>query len=250
MAYRIIPLNLGEFPRFDQSSLLYRTNPGKKLRAPITAWLIQGEGINVLVDTGPPGEEWSKKYHHEIEIKDGQLLEQALAKNGLSAGDIECVILTHLHWDHVHGNHLFPNVPFYVQKAELVYALDPLPVNRGGYESFQAGFTPPWYATIPQMKLVEGDREIYKGITLIALPSHTPGSQGVLVETAAGRYLIAGDCIGSYDNWNGNQKQKHILGGSFISMYDYYASYEKIEQLKASVLPSHDMQVFDQAVYG
>lgn len=249
MNYEIIPLKLGEFPHFELSSLLYMTQQGTKIRAPITAWLIRGEGKKILVDTGPCDPAWSAKHHHTIEVSEEMKLESALKLHGVALADIHCVVLTHLHWDHCFGNHLFPDIKFYVQRTEFDYAMDPLPLHRVGYESFQAGLCPPWHQSMSQFEFVHGDLELFPGITLVALPSHTPGSQGVLVAAQTKRYLIAGDCIGSYANWEGTRDQKHIVGGVHVNLRDYYATYEKIERMGVEILPGHDMRVFEKKAY-
>ena len=81
---------------------------------------------------------------------------------------------------------------------------------------------------------------IEDGIEVIALPGHSPGSQGVLINTKNGKYIIAGDLINAAENW-----EKRLPGGLYGSLEDCYASFEKIERCEATVIPSHDYKAFE-----
>jgi N-acyl homoserine lactone hydrolase len=104
---------------------------------------------------------------------------------------VPIVVNTHLHWDHCSNNDLFPTARVMVQRRELDYA--PRPV-RWHSLTYEAGLSvePAWTRVRHQLHPVDGDVEIAPGVSVVALPGHTPGSQGVLVEGADRRYLIAG----------------------------------------------------------
>jgi len=105
--------------------------------------------------------------------------------------------LTHLHADHVSLAKLFTNARIYVQKSEWDFALNP-PMTLRHTRVYDEELILP----IEHMDLclVDGDYEITEGIKLIALPGHSPGMQGVSVETKDGTYLIAGDQFDLYLN--------------------------------------------------
>ena len=76
--------------------------------------------------------------------------------------------------------------------------------------------------------------------------------QGVLVDTADGKYLLAGDAIPKYENWEGNpnfKHYKHIIPGIHYNIEDVYRSYDKIERMGAKILPGHDSKVFEKKMY-
>ena len=166
---------------------------------------------------------------------------------------MDYIINTHLHWDHSCGNHKFPGKKIYVQASELEYALDPLPIHRATYESPQYGVVSSWMRARDQLVTVDGDTEIDDGIRLILLPGHSDGIQGVLVTTENGPYLLAGDCINLYQNWEGNGKLRHIIGGLHSDVKAYFKTYEKIEALEQTehikIIPGHDVHVLDHKVY-
>ncbi|WP_019119756.1 N-acyl homoserine lactonase family protein [Brevibacillus massiliensis] len=250
MAYTIHPLHLGTFEAMETSNLLYQVNPGVKVRQPILGWLILGGKEPIVVDTGGSDEEWAKQHHHGLQRLPEHTIEAQLQKHGLQPEMIQTVVNTHLHWDHCFQNDKFQNATFYVQKKELMAAVAPLPTQRGYYEVGIKGVIPRWMKTFDRMKAVEGDVTLMDGIRLVHLPGHTPGIQGVLVDTKDGPYLIASDTIGVYENWEGNQTMPHIPQGIHWSLEEYFQTFEKMEKLGAKVLPSHDMRVLEVDHFG
>jgi glyoxylase-like metal-dependent hydrolase (beta-lactamase superfamily II) len=250
--YEIIPVKVGEFLEHEKSKLTYGCGFGVKLRTPITIFVIKGEGRLILVDTGTSDVRWSWKYHSSaiVQTEDMKIL-NALNNLGIKPDDFSFIINTHLHYDHAFGNALFPGKEIYVQKKEVEFADEPLPSFYYVYESEQIGMYPQWKYNRNSLRVIDGDATVAPGIELIFLPGHSPGSQGGLVDTIAGRYLIAGDFIGCKENWLGNDKHKHIPPGTNVSQYDCFESFKKIESLDIGnrVLPSHDMSLFDHPVY-
>ncbi len=247
--YSIRPLDVGQFPEVPKPVLTYMYGFGKTIRVPIVMWAIEGARERVLIDTGCGGPQRSSDYHRLLEQTEGQQPKTALEKLGWNPEDIDLVILTHLHWDHCGNNRLFKRAEFLVQEGELRYAISPLPIHARAYETPHIGTSPLWIDTFSQFKPIRGDREVGPGISVVHLPGHSPGFQGVIVETAKGPYLIGGDCIPLYENWFGNEEEKHIPPGVHTALFPCYQSLEKVEAIGATVLPGHDMGIFDRSVY-
>jgi glyoxylase-like metal-dependent hydrolase (beta-lactamase superfamily II) len=245
----IFPLDLGTLVSFDQSIFTLLRNQGVKIDAPCLAWVILGGGKKVLVDTGPPEPDWAYRYHRPIKKEPSQEIHTALAKLGLSPQDIDIVIFSHLHWDHSFNLDHFSKATFLVQKAELKYAVNPLPSDKKPYAVGISGVQPPWMKVFGQMIPLDGDQEILPGIRVIHLPGHTPGTQGVVVETSEGPWVIAGDTVPLYENWKGDDTLDHIPGGVFQNLYDYYFSLKKLEPFGDKILPSHDEKVLKHKRY-
>lgn len=146
---------------------------------PVHAWLIRHPDGVILVDTGigvgnDAIDEW---YHpHTTPLLD------ALGAAGVTASDIAAVVISHLHFDHC-GQHGVLTAPVYVQATEFEVAQAP-------------GYTVPEWAAIPEdrLRLVHGDQELAKGVSLLSTPGHSPGHQSVLVEAAGERVVIAAQC--------------------------------------------------------
>lgn len=252
MHYTIRPIKVGAFPRFEKSMFLMGVDPGVKIPAPCISWLIEGEnGHKILVDTGPHAAECATScFHNVVERADIERIDMALRAENVDPDEIQTVIFTHLHWDHCYNASFLKNATFYVQKEELLYAIDPIEWHYAHYDVKIADVNPPWFDIYNRLRTVRGDVELFPGISFILLPGHTPGSAGVLVKTKKGMIMLAGDTIPLMANWEGNAKHRRIPTGMVIDMLALNNSFKKIETLSDLVLPGHDYRAFDQKIWG
>jgi len=220
---------------------------------PQIMFAILGGDFPIVVDTGAPDPDFVRRHHRYDYVRaEDEHPVDALRAIGVEVEDVPMVINTHLHWDHCGNNVLFVNAEFIVQQSELHFAIDPIRQARLAYEN-TAEMLPPWAPVLNRFRTVRGDVGLTAEISLVTLPGHSPGSQGVLVDTDAGRFLLAGDCVDSYANWAGDDRLPHIPGGVFIDMVDYMESFDKIEGLErqgVQIIPSHDQRVLDTGVFG
>ena len=149
---------------------------------PVYAYLLEDDEHLVLVDTGigPPHEVIDRLY--EPVRRDVVL---ALAQNnGIEPDDIDAIVLSHLHFDHVGGAQFFGDTPIYVQRSEWAAA-----------QAEQ--YTIPEWLTFEDANFVmlDGDAELAPGLRLIVTGYHTPGHQVVVVSTAAGTIVLAGQSV-------------------------------------------------------
>nr|HID59411.1 N-acyl homoserine lactonase family protein [Desulfobacterales bacterium] len=150
---------------------------------PIQFFYIEGPDENILVDTGGPAEENNKFW---FGAKDIQSFEDALAKVNLKPEDIDIIICTHAMFDHMLNAQKCPNARVYIQEEELRFAYSPNPIIAGTYSK----------SYLRDLKFIPicGDQEIAPGVKAISLPGHSPGTQGVAVETKDGLAVITGFC--------------------------------------------------------
>jgi N-acyl homoserine lactone hydrolase len=250
LALKIRPIQVGHFPTFERSVLAYGIDPGVKMRAPCIAWIIEGGSEPVLVDTGPYSEELARRYHYsDFERPPKMHPVAALRRLGVAPESLRYVILTHLHWDHCANLADFPNASFFVQERELHYAVAPLPVHRRAYDLGLQGTRPAWLEGLERIEAVRGDVDILPGIRLVTLPGHTVGSQGVVVNTDRGRYLIAGDTIALQECWNPSAPDDSIPSGIHVNLTEYYETFAKMAKIADYVLAAHDFKTLDREVY-
>lgn len=249
MVLTIHALPVGVIRKFPKNGLTYWRGEGETVDAPQIMFVILGGENPVIVDTGTPPPEFVREHHgYDFYWPEGDQ-KAVLARLGVEPGDVRTVVNTHLHWDHCGGNPVFTEAHFFIQKEELNYAVDPAVPNRRSYERVD-GVTPPWVPVLGRIETVRGQAEVEPGIWTVPLPGHTPGSQGVLVETDNGRFLLAGDCVYTYENWQGDSKADHILPGTFTNLDDCIDSFRRIEGLGAEVIPAHDPAVLERKVFG
>lgn len=241
--HQIIPIDVGHFEALPKQTCMYRMHREVTYEAPCIIWYIKGTADNIIVDLGPP-EPAQCLENHGLVIKRSTEQEplNALRAHGLSPDDVKTVLLTHLHWDHACGFHLFKNARFLIQRKEVEYAIAPLPCHRSLYYEKNMG-RPPFVDYLEKIDLIDGDCEIEDGVNAVFLPSHSTGFQGISVRTEKGNYFIAGDAVGLFECW---ETVPHVPSGIFNNLEQYYDSMKKITGF---VLPGHDARVFQQTVY-
>lgn len=222
------------------SILTYLRNCGRPIRIPRVMWVLEGPST-VVVDTsvavdGDPHEFVGEEFSRDI----GQLPRNALAAAGVAPGQVESVILTHLHWDHAGNCGLFPDARIVVQEDELRYATAPGRFFRRAYLSPQSGWPLPPY-TVPNLTPVKGEAEILPGLFVVPAPGHTPGSQAVLVETTRGVACIAGDAMMVAENIEDDTPP-----GFHVDVDRSLDSLDALRARAAYMLPSHDYRIFDE----
>lgn len=246
MHYMIVPINVGNFEALPKQTCMYRMYREITYKAPCIMWYIKGTKNDIVVDLGPPDPAQCLENHGLVITRDESHEPiNALRSAGVSPDDVKIVILTHLHWDHTYGFHLFKNAKFLIQRREIAYAIAPLPCHNILYHEKSLG-RPPFVNYLEKIEIIDGDYEVEEGVKIILIPSHSPGSQGVLIDTEKGKYFIAGDAVGLFECWD---TVPHVPSGIFNNLEDYYESFDKIEKIADYVLPGHDDKVFDLPVY-
>jgi N-acyl homoserine lactone hydrolase len=254
----MIPLDLGDVT-INRCQAYMLKFVGEKERSKRIAVYIGGAKKKILVDAGAPDIERVLKYHTHSwsePYKPEQKMEYQLAKAGVKAEEIEVVVLTHLHYDHVGYVDRFPNAKFIVSEVEFKYALDPLPPYYLAYESFHVGLEPLFLKVIKQIKTIDmQEKKIVEGVRIIPLPGHTPGSIGLVVETEKGPHVIAGDAVPKYGNLKGfpNENLPHYPSGFYTDLQAMWKSMELVHDIVegdySKVIAGHDPLVFQKEKY-
>lgn len=247
-SWTIRPVCFGEIPSYEKSWLTYMQNPGDKIRVPLMGWLLESGAEIIMVDTGPSPPQVANQWHTYLEQTAEQSPKVALENAGVDVTLVKLVILTHLHWDHCHNLDLFPRAQFVVQRRELRTAIDPISTQRVPYEAGVPGLCPAWLSVFDRMEPIDGDAEIASGLRLIVLPGHTPGLQGVLVDTTQGRHLIASDAIPLYENL-GTDETGPIPPGFHTDVAACLRSLARARDIADVILPGHDLAVLRHGVY-
>jgi glyoxylase-like metal-dependent hydrolase (beta-lactamase superfamily II) len=133
-------------------------------------YLVRAGGHVVVVDSGIGG-----GAIRELPI--GSLPER-LRVAGVAPEDVDTVIFTHLHFDHVGWSALFTNARYHAHAIDWRYwVTDATPETGPGREDFGAIPAPERLAPLAdRVTLHDGERtEIVPGLTLRLAPGHTPG---------------------------------------------------------------------------
>lgn len=229
MSYSITPLLTG-VRNPDQGIMTYQKGYGKRIWLPIWAFLVRGDGHNILVDTGLDENELftPAEFINETGMEPASLID-CLAQHELTAPDIDIVINTHLHDDHCGNNLLLTKATFYTHKNELDFCHSPHPLDHRYDSYFIDGI---------DFVLVEDGAEIVPGIRVIHSPGHSPGGLSVMVETGEGPAVITGFCC---NRENFPTHGPAVCPGVHLDAIAAWDSIQKVKELGVTILPLHDL---------
>jgi glyoxylase-like metal-dependent hydrolase (beta-lactamase superfamily II) len=173
-------------------------------RSAIQTWLLRSEGRTILVDTGV-GNHKERPYSPVWSRLDTRFLD-ALAAAGVRPEDVDLVINTHLHVDHVGWNTrldgrswvpTFPNATYLMPRRDFDFwnpANDHRPrLGRGNQNVFEDSVAPVHEAGLTH--LWDGSHRIDANLRLELAPGHTPGSSVLHLESGGDRALFVGDLV-------------------------------------------------------
>jgi len=228
----IRPIPLAEMT-LDKSMLTYRLNFGQPFTQVVYVWYIEGPKEKILVDAGVSAEYLSQK--RGMPARDIQSLESGLSKLGLTPDDIDLVIITHLHSDHVAQGRQFTKARFLIQKDELEFAQNPHPTVATQYpREFFDGLN---------FEIIKGDTRICEEVSVLSTPGHTPGGQSVSIKTAQGIAIISGICTirENFEPPEPFAKTMSVMPpGIFVHLFDVYDSLLRIKKAADIIIPNHE----------
>jgi len=196
------------------------------------SWYIEGPEKKILIDTS-----CRSSLLRFASKQDLVTPEDKLQEFGLKPSDIDIVIMTQLHYEHIGYGTKYSNATFYVQKEEYEACVNPHPSYTWIYDKrLLEGL---------KIELIEGDQEIVKGVRTMYTPGHSPGCQSVMVETDKGLAGITGFCCGNvnfYPPVPMGVQENIICCGMYVNLYECYDNMKKFRNAVDILIPNHDAE--------
>lgn len=193
--------------------------PEKDLfRVSIHSWLVKSPKHRILIDTCAGNHKRRPTFRLLNELDTPWL--DRLKNAGFSPGNIDYIICTHFHVDHVGWNTrrvsdrwvpTFPNATYYFSRREREVRDPAFGIAKEGspdHMIFLDSILPVIEAG--QAVFVEGSESIANGIDFIPAPGHSPGQMGVRIRSDDKEAMFIGDVLHHplqiyYPLWNSNQ---------------------------------------------
>lgn len=246
---KIYPINTGWLKGDLGTYLFWKGEAGKKIWMPVLCFYVDTGEHKIMVDTGLPDAERATRYHHDCEKRDCLDSPDALRQLGVEPEEIDIVILTHLHWDHVQNIKAFSRARYICTATEIAWAYNPLPLYYRSYESPILGIEPAFAGL--NFEVVEGETQIVPGVSVFPTPGHSPGHQSVTVKTVAGDIVLAGDAIFQMRNMKPNQEElwRYWVPARFVNSIEGWRSVEELDKRADYILAFHDEAALAHPVY-
>lgn len=212
-----------------KTELIFEGFPGK-LTTGFMGWssvvYIETNGTKILFDTAGAG--------RRSDIR------RCLQEHGVKAEEIDILILSHFHEDHVYNFDYFTKarIMMHVKEAEWVESdPDAWPVPKPLY---------PVLVATGRLELIRKDMEIAQGVSTLLTPGHTPGGMSlVLRDQDMPTTVVAGDAV---------KNLVELASGAVAMSWNNEISAEsivKIRDIAEIVIPGHDriLKITPERIY-
>jgi N-acyl homoserine lactone hydrolase len=212
------------------------------VRHPEHGTLLIDTGLTRNVEFGPLLGLMFRGLEHADEPFDAQL-----RSRGVEPGDIELVVMTHLHADHTGGMPLLPNAEFVIGKREWTAVTEHSPLRNGSI-----GEHLPPAERVRQVD-VEADGEPHGAFTrtsdllgdgsvrLVSTPGHSAGHLSVLLDRGdRGPLLVVGDAAYTRENIRDESLPYFTADDDrYRASLREIGAYAEAEP-RATIVPTHD----------
>jgi glyoxylase-like metal-dependent hydrolase (beta-lactamase superfamily II) len=202
-------------------------------------WLLRDGTRTVVVDTGfSPAA--ARRRGREMLLTPAR----ALAGVGVDPREVDTLVLTHLHFDHVGNVGLFAHARVLAPGSELDFWSGPVasrPQLADHIETDELEQLRELERT-GRLERFDGDGELLEGVRAIALPGHSPGQHGLLVSTDGRPVLLVSDAVHFYAELETGRPYSILT-----DLPAMHASYDRIRALMAehdaALVVGHDPEV-------
>lgn len=226
------------------AGIVHGAHDGSVVDLPFAFVLARSGERTVLIDTGFIKEGSGAAFAEKFGIPYWVSPVRMLAELGVAPGDVTDIVLSHAHFDHMGGIAAFEAARIHLQKREYLSWMEmlALPPQFGALTEIinPDDMRSAYDASLEhRLNLVDGDRDnFFPGFHLRFGPGHTLGQQFVVLDTARGEMVVAGDCVYSKRNLLGHTGDGVYapLANAAGSTWDQLVTMDRINQKVAGDL--------------
>ncbi|MFT4414949.1 YtnP family quorum-quenching lactonase [Fredinandcohnia humi] len=189
------PLWSKKYPHNENNQIELRTDP----------ILIKTESKNILIESGIGKNKMSDKLKRNFGVLEESSLEESLSELGLTTGDIDVVLMTHMHFDHACGLTKWENdilVPTFENATIITSAVEWEEMRNPNVRSKATYWKDNWEAIQDRVTTFEAQLEIVEGITIIHTGGHSDGHSIILIESDNERIVHMADIMPTHAHQN------------------------------------------------
>lgn len=183
----------------------YPVNEQNQIELPTHPILVQHDGQNIIIDSGLGDGKLTDRQKRNLGVSSESRIEENLAELGLSTGDIDYVLMTHLHGDHAAGLtkqqgaeyvSVFPHAKIIVSAVEWEEMQHPNIRSRNTY------WKENWEPIVAQVETFDDQASPVKGITMHHTGGHSNGHSVIKLESGGETILHMGDIMPTHAHQN------------------------------------------------
>jgi len=201
-------------------------------------WMARSESKTWVIDTGFNQAAADRRKREFLRCPT-----EGLRLLGVDAAEVENVIITHMHYDHVGNFDLFPRAQFHLQDSEMAYATGRHMATPFFSHAFEVDEVVAMVRNVykGRVSFYDGDSELAPNISLHHIGGHTKGLQVVRLWTRKGWLVLASDA--SHYAANMSQRRPFPIVIDVAQMIDGWDRMLGLVEDSANIIPGHDPEV-------
>jgi len=203
-------------------------------------WMARSESKTWVIDTGFNQAAADRRKREFLRCPT-----EGLRLLGVDAAEVEDVIITHMHYDHVGNFDLFPRAQFHLQDSEMAYATGRHMATPFFSHAFEVDEVVAMVRNVykGRVSFYDGDAELAPNISLHHIGGHTKGLQLVRLWTRKGWLVLASDA--SHYAANMSQRRPFPIVIDVAQMMDGWDRMLGLAEDFANIIPGHDPEVME-----
>lgn len=244
VAYEVTAVRYGRL-RSTRGALFHHwssySDPDADLELAFYFWVLRGGGRTILVDTGfDPAAAARRKRECLAEPV------AALERIGIGREEVDAVLVTHFHYDHVGNLGAYPGAELIVGQTELEFWTSPMArrqqfavhVETEEVERIERA------AREGRARTVSGDEQVLPGVRALEVGGHTPGQLLVVVAGEDGDVVLTSDAVHFYEELE--LDRPFAVVADLAQMYAAYDTVHALAGEGAAVVAGHDPAVMER----